>query len=145
MDRCLPRRRSTDAFVRLVDLSGGAEHAARSARFGPRIDIDDPPPVIREGNGGGDGHPARFPFVCHPADRLSDGTLWTGRPRAALGGRLPRRVGEALSRDLVNPFVIGHGPEDNAGFPCSTRKNSKKRLFRPSTDQNTTLQVADSI
>src|SRR5215472_13738075 len=30
-------------------------------------------------------------------------------------------------------------------FPCSTGKNSKIRLFRPSTDQNTMLQVADSI
>src|SRR5215469_9857667 len=30
-------------------------------------------------------------------------------------------------------------------FPCSMGKNSKIRLFRPSTDQNTMLQVADSI
>jgi hypothetical protein len=32
-----------------------------------------------------------------------------------------------------------------AGFPCSTRKNSKKPLFRPSAGRNTALQVIDFI
>jgi hypothetical protein len=32
-----------------------------------------------------------------------------------------------------------------AGFPCSTRKNSKKRLFQPSAGRNPAPQVIDFI
>ena len=45
----------------------------------------------------------------------------------------------------VAKTCLGHGPKTTTGFRCLTGKNSKKPLFRPSTDQNTTLQVADSI
>src|SRR5215469_4992928 len=45
----------------------------------------------------------------------------------------------------VAKTCLGHGPKTTTGFRCFTGKNSKKPLFRPSTDQNTTLQVADSI
>src|SRR5579883_412386 len=86
-----------EAPVRIVDLSGGAEHAAGGARARPRRDIDDPTPALREGDRSGDGHTARLSLLRDPADRLSDGPVRAGRPRAARRRRLSRSLGSALS------------------------------------------------
>ncbi len=50
-----------------------------------------------------DGHPTELPFLRDPADRLPDGAVRTGWPRAIVRSRLSRRLGQALSRNLINP------------------------------------------
>ena len=43
VDRRLPRRRKPELHRRLIDLSGGSEHAAGDARARPRLDADHAP------------------------------------------------------------------------------------------------------
>src|SRR6266481_2436966 len=101
MDRRLPRGRLADAFGGLFDLSGGAEHAAGGPRARPWCHLNNPAPAIRERDGSGDGHPARLPLLRDPADRLSDGPRWAGRPGTARRRRLSRRLGQAIPGDLA--------------------------------------------
>jgi nitroreductase len=86
------------------DLSGGREHAAGDARARSRLDPDDAAHRICEGVRRSDGHPAELPFLRDPADRLPDGAVRTGWSRAIVRNRLSRRLGQALSRNLINPI-----------------------------------------
>ena len=85
VDRRLHRRGqgAPDALVRRVDLSGGAEHAAGDARAGPGLDADHAASAVREGGRGGDGPAGGRALLRHPADRLSDGSLRSGRAAAS--------------------------------------------------------------
>ena len=59
---------------------------------------------VCEGVRRSDGHPAELPFLRDPADRLPDGAVRTGWPRAIVRNRLSRRLGQALSRNLIDPI-----------------------------------------
>ena len=74
-----------------------------AARARSRIDPDDAAHRICEGVRRSDGHPAELPFLRDPADRLPDGAVRTDWPRALDRSRLSRRLGQALSRNLINP------------------------------------------
>src|SRR6516162_7368897 len=103
VDRRLSRGRpKSDAIGRLLDLSCRAEHAAGGAGTRAWLDLDDTAHRLREGSRCCDGHPIRLSLLCHLADRLPDGAVWPGRPRAARRRRLSRRVGETLPG-----YVIG--------------------------------------
>jgi hypothetical protein len=73
-----------------------------AARAWSRLDTDNAAHRICEGVRRSDGHPAELPFLRDPADRLPDGAVRTGSPRAIVRSRLFRRLGQALSRNLIN-------------------------------------------
>src|SRR5271165_1646390 len=92
----MPRRRNLDPHVRVVHLSCGSEHTARSESARPRCDSDDPVFAVREGSGGRTRIAARSPLVCLAADRLPNGSVRASLPCRACGCRLRRSVGPAL-------------------------------------------------
>ena len=98
---CLASNADTDPHVRLVHLSCGAEHAARSESARPRRDIDNALFTIRERSRSRSGVPARRPFVCPVADRLADGRVRASPPRCAGRCRLRRSVGAALPQPIT--------------------------------------------
>ena len=82
-----------DPHVGVVNLSCGAEHAARSASARPRRDIDDAVFAVCEGSGGRFQVAARRPLLCLTADRVPDGAVRASPPRRSFGCRLRRSMG----------------------------------------------------
>ena len=79
------------------------------------------------------GDPAELPFLRDPADRLPDGAVRTGWSRAIVRNRLSRRLGQALSRNLINPIsgitCRGGGLERQDALGEILREPSPRRLL----------------
>src|SRR5882762_8232935 len=120
MDRALYGRWYADPRIRLLDLSGGPEHAAGGARPRSRCHLDDALSELREGGRGCSRLAGGRALVCAVADWVSDGPIRAGAPCPYQGCRLRRPVGSAVPRSITVARIVtkpeaGYAPHADRG------------------------------